>query len=813
MQTKTTSSIKKWLLTLLMLVLGIALIGAQKKISAMEPEVQQPSQKKTPIAQAAPLNLQEAEKYTYAPQAILIFLDELEKKELVCGAISNIILAALTQKAGPFITSTSSLQLIFEEYNKDIPTSSCCSDLFENAANKSGEEETEALIKIFEAEKNKQVKGKNTPANIACKYITLKAIQFKPDEWIIKKINDHLCLFVPIIYLESRSINPDAVRQDSTLTTTAVELQMGLKVNHMKTVTIEDILQKQTVPQRSTAYFTKALYDGSTQASTIFCIHSDYRNQNIPLPLWTIYLTGHGGNIKIAGMSTEDFKKILDPLENKINCRLFIYSSCCAAGLNIESVYKNVTSNLQNRYSFPIIVIALTDATIIGITTKLANDNFNNLTLHTQDTLSFAQFFQTATQQRESFNYHNIIKQVEPLPSEPNNMPQVKLPGLEWFLPIDKASFVSIGETLTKTRKSDQPLNIKNFFKTDPKVILLYAANIPFELKLDDTHLDAIVSMIPGNAAHIIKKISSTTQPAIALVDTFMKNTMNAREKIILIKEIQGSDKSINDVIIYYKPLAESCAAYFVDGNQVWFKRSLKSSLENASIKSHNGDMPYIKRYQSYLEKVTGEPQRIERAYYNPIIFTETELDYQELNGNFLEEEQIRLDGLLPLGKRCIINIIEERSQPLTNLFQAVRNTQPDDAITLIKQCTGINDILELTIPNPIITINNVIIQKNKDEALFSFDGKFYQDGLLLHQDYLPEYIQILTQHIPFDQRKGSLLPSTITSEGIEKIKAIAPRAKPAKIEKQKYQKNPQGKWRQKKEELTSSAPQEAERR
>ena len=101
---------------------------------------------------------------------------------------------------------------------------------------------------------------------------------------------------------------------------------------------------------------------------------------------------------------------------------------------------------------------------------------------------------------------------------ELSHLPQIKFPGLPWFSVIDNDKVVNIGSILAKTRT--KPLDIATFFakkdkKADPLGILLYAETIPFELIINTIEMPAIISMIPGDAIHHIKKISSTSIPLI----------------------------------------------------------------------------------------------------------------------------------------------------------------------------------------------------------------------------------------------------------------------------------------------------------
>lgn len=202
----------------------------------------------------------------------------------------------------------------------------------------------------------------------------LSATQYS---WIIKKINDYLYLIIPKKQLRQLNVSESDV-EDSNLINkpdiiSNIELALGLKVNHMKTIRSFKDIKLETIPPPEYAdYFIKALYNSSKKISDIFCINKaedkektfnqvkTYFNENKSMFFnqWSIYINGHGDmNKRIVGLKLEDFSKLLDFLENKINTKLLVYTSRYAAGLNTEKIYNESKSRIQKTYSFQMLRI------------------------------------------------------------------------------------------------------------------------------------------------------------------------------------------------------------------------------------------------------------------------------------------------------------------------------------------------------------------------------------------------------------------------------------------------------------------------
>lgn len=699
-------------------------------------------------------------KQDHPARGLLIFLDETEKS--YNGAISGELSIALAQKAGPILASASLLKNVFSEYGKDIFDEEY-GDVFNETLGLSSMEENENLMKLFislSKFNSNKVEDRYREEKSAYKYILLKALHFNPHDWIIKKVSDSLFLFIPMAYLYDHHIHAHKAFEDHADQITNTELQLGLKINHMQNATIETILAQQTHKEHNVHYFIEALYNNATQTSDIFCLRPEYINKPIAIPVWIILISGHGhGGARISNIEKDDFKKVLDFLERNIICSLFVYNSCFTGGANIEAIYKDLNNITQKTYSFPIIMHALTDAVVYMLYPILEIDNNGRLSLTSRKRESFANFLQAASQPDVS-DYKNIMQYIYEFgpDTKPNEVAQIKLPGLAWFFPLDTSHVVSIGEILVQARDPQAPLNIEKFFKINPSALLLYAPNIPFELQLN-TDLKSIVSMIPGDALHTLAKVSSTNKNINEILTMFMKIDMLRAEKIFFIKEMQGTDTTIRDVIIAYikvdNPYANKdfCTAYYIDGEALFIKSSRNTKTE----KIYDLSSDRAKQYQAYLQIATGKPQHItEGVYYE--------------NRNWANTIAFKGAALSP---RAVIDKIEDINAPLTDIFDAIQYTQrDDDMITLIKEITGINNISVLLNYGTPITVTNVIVDNNNRKIFFTFDGNFYEGKRRLEEDYMTDYIKLLTPTVPFKQHEGSLLPLTIKSHDFEKIKA-----------------------------------------
>jgi hypothetical protein len=523
-------------------------------------------------------NISIGEPYTYAPRALLIYLDDTEEE---LDSIGLSLLFAIGKNPGPIVASMHSMKMIKEQSAGDIKE-------------------------------------------------TLNA------SWIIKQINDDLVFLIPLNYLQNIGLNPADVKKSGATTITETERALGLKVNHMEEKTLDTLkFFPFFLGAKQSDYFLAALYTAKTNTSCIFCLRSDYTGHKNALPLWSICMGGHGESAryseKIVGISIADFKAVLDFLENKINTRLFVYVSCYAADVNNETIYKAAKSPIQETYSFPIITQALTDAPVSSRAALEKPEKFVQAT-----TIPVS----------DAIDYGKAMQYLNPEARRAENTAQIKFPGTEWFSVINAdKTVVQIGSILAENRGT-RPLDIATFFKTDPRILLLYAQDIPFELIINAPNLKSIVSMIPGDVTHTIAKITSSSDTA-TILDWFMSIEMLNSEKIFYIKSINN----IKDVIICnipnfeYLPFIYERFAFFKDDNGVLF---VKECL------TENGRVPQKYSQQVNIKKVdaTSYSTLLPNIAYSEKMYADLLNYVRDLSSNRSADRKTLPPGLSGRGKK-----------------------------------------------------------------------------------------------------------------------------------------------------------------
>ena len=215
---------------------------------------------------------------------------------------------------------------------------------------------------------------------------------------------------------------------------------------------------------------------------------------------------------------------------------MFLYDSCYAAGVETENLYKDVEAAINRTYSFAIITSAITD---VPTRAHVIDAYLEKGKLIIRTVADYASFLQQVTTS-ETIDFSKVVPLIVDVVA---NIPQIKFPSLPWFSVLDRNKVVSIGSILAKTRT--RPLDIATFFapkkgmKANPLGILLYAQDIPFELIINTPfHHPKIISMIPGDTIHHIKKISSTNAAINDILNGFFIDA--ALHKIFIIEEITG---------------------------------------------------------------------------------------------------------------------------------------------------------------------------------------------------------------------------------------------------------------------------------
>lgn len=475
-------------------------------------------------------------------RAMLIFLDDTEfMNPNILQAIFIDLASALSQKAGPILVSRNLLAIIASRYLANHTNSK----------------------KIDWQAKHTRATIYRRPESYDMHDILLEASRFNPSDWIFKKINDCLYMLLPTTYIQENSININDLNQFvQTNEPTALELTLGLKINHMQTVELNSISHSGCYND----YFLEALYSEKKNNSSIFCLNSDYISQrSITKPIWSLYIVGHGNiNSLITNLSLASFKIFLNFLATKITTSLLVYVSCYAAGSNAEKIYSDSESAIQKTYPYAIITKALTDApTNMSVSAHkriLTTDFIDGKIIFRHPYTNYLDFLSLI--KHGVTNYKKIASSLfqDLSPSgRLSNTAQIKLPGIEWFSVLaDNKNIFSIGSNLAKTRT--KPMNITTFSKGDPKAILLYTPYIPFEIKLDSNSLEAIISMIPGSATHYIEKISSSQKNLMEILNTFASITMLGVTKKFIIHEIEiantmnGIPQITKNIVIYNDP-------------------------------------------------------------------------------------------------------------------------------------------------------------------------------------------------------------------------------------------------------------------
>lgn len=418
---------------------------------------------------------------SFLPRGLIIFLHDPQEK-CVLEAIDSTLVTALLQDAGPIVVSANLLKSILGLYVKEPAP----------------QQKTGMMAKML---------SRITPSfQVAMTQLNpCKRLMTQPDlfkKWIIKEVNRDLYLMLPLSHIAALGI--DAAKVDSQSdAVTDVELTLGLKVNHMRTLSVETIAREPFIPTPDASYFVEALEKGK-----LFCARTDYQNK--PQPLWTWYITGHGAmNNSIVRLRLPAFKKMLDTTAQLINMRLLMYVSCYAAGTNQELIYRNEKSLLPTIYPFALATQSIADTRIFFDSDRFKFDEFIKLP-HLPD-IPYKEIIGTLFHITPDSNYIGSIA-------------QIKLPGLEWFSPLaDRKDVANIGGVMAQSRT--KPLDMQKYFKGNPKALLIETNSVPFKIILNTPHLEYIVSTwvpLPNHAMYI-QAISSRIYTLYQILDLFMK--------------------------------------------------------------------------------------------------------------------------------------------------------------------------------------------------------------------------------------------------------------------------------------------------
>lgn len=473
------------------------------------------------------------------PHGLLFFLDESEAKGKI-GAVTNDFLKALVDKPGPIIASVLLLKNIeISEKEKDPAY------IYERYV----QINREFQHKTLSHEQYGKELQKLAVASLASRIALDK-------DWIIKEITTDLYLLIPKNYITNKNITlQDVIAFIKEEKLTKTELKLGLKINHMKTVSTDMIklssYWREVWATELAHYFILALWNTKRDTSSIFITNKEYAQYNSIAPLWAFYISGHAAlKRSMTGISINDFRTFLTFLEKRIKTNMLYYKSCYATGLKSGVIFEDSEQAVDKTYPFTIITDAVPDAKASRI--EKITEKENKIEVITNN--MYASFFKEV-ENSDVIDYRKIafILTTEEDRKSLLVLPQVKLPGLEWFSVIDTEKTISIGRILASKRTN--PLNIATFFakkgkKAEPDSILLYATNVLFELVINTPKMPAFVSMIPGDAAHHFATISSSVHTVDTMINSFLQLSKLGVTKIFVIDTLNGQHSAIMEKIL-----------------------------------------------------------------------------------------------------------------------------------------------------------------------------------------------------------------------------------------------------------------------
>lgn len=531
----------------------------------------------------------------FATHGMFIFLDDTEHN---FGAISTAFFLALEQQAGPILFSGSLMHNILQQPSLDALIKQSTSQDEKNQLTKllqhigdvvqqfrliitkepkTLDEQMPVIAAINAAiQPDESLKQFIIDHSEQVEVAMLKEISLlNPDDWVLNKVNDYLFMLIPKKYITEMEVKFS--KYPNSVNFTSRELALGLKIDHMTIITNSWIdyfsSYKRASEKEPASYFIPAL-------PSIFISRAEYTHEmkateasknKAPveqepfrlysiekMPQWAIYIKGHGKLAQIISwLSLSAFVEFLDFLTKNIITKIFVYESCYSAGINLALIYKDLETNVVQSYPFPIAIAGLTDAPIFMYELRLPlydfkpeDINFKNKRPIIRPRINYGEFLHYATS-HDIISYAQALGYIFPPPktgSEIQNQPQLKLPGVPWFNFIDSDQLlVNIGSILARTRDKNKPLNIFEFFqKTKILAVLLEARVIPFELIINtpsELPLPYFVSMIPGNALHLIRKISSTKHNALDIFKSFTQGiSFLSPRKTFIFEELESTD-------------------------------------------------------------------------------------------------------------------------------------------------------------------------------------------------------------------------------------------------------------------------------
>ncbi len=513
-------------------------------------------------------------------------------------------------------------------YNKDNPAATV-------------QQLVEALNKEFpKASKKDKSSTKDTLARYRIA-LDLFSKTYREQDWHVKAFADYV-LMIPVSLVESikkelsQQLNRIPTDKEITLASGIVEPQ-SKSVENFHAVKVGD----EFVVKRLA--FQDAL-------NKIFVKKDVYKGQSL-VPQWVVYAVGHGDikPQKVAGFQQEDFIALINFLNTRIETKLFSYTSCFSGGMNASALYNDLKSYVKSYKSvdFPIVIEALTDATTSGTGPRVPLSDFTAADI-TQDKLGLALKFSAPVDfttfvtriSEEGADLQDALSPIMPglkqgRAGSLENTPQVLLPGLPWFYLLDmhKKTY-AITRVMGETRL--EPLRVSNIEKQRGgpiEALLLYAPYVEFPIIFDAPReiQPQLISMIPGNAVHVLEKVFYKTKIAVELAsEEFISQCLRFHysskiRKYIWIKKFYGLTEDQQRLVGEFREIPDNVLTNLILdlGKRVAFVTSETIGVRKIKVDEHHKlerttvfdesenvvhplqrDSNYVERYQFLIDKI-----------------------------------------------------------------------------------------------------------------------------------------------------------------------------------------------------------------
>lgn len=475
-----------------------------------------------------------------ATRTLLVFVDSQEKASKI-GLIASSAIAALLSQAAPVLLSSGLLHEITKAPLPPlVPAVQRRFDLIKETIEAYKKKHPDAarhmilanLEEAFaksDADDGAEIDPVKLTSHTATLALALFRREFNRDAWWVKEINHEkhgFCFLMPKKYLETcrESLSAELGRQP---TDKQLEIVVGISTPAISgVVTLKDDTQASPVVAALRQIFLpKNVYGDGLESVQ---------------PQWAVYAEGHGSTGKIAGLTTEDFRSVLQFFEKEVQTKLFFYTSCYAAGVNAEKLFKEEgrrrsasdVDRSQYQYSYPVVIENGVDMPSFGLpvyVNLLGSFSVEDIDaeravpkVKIEDWCNFGSFVSAVEKQASTINVAALVKSLRGRLKYMANTPQLLVPGRPWLYSVDIGSPThSITRVTSRTRQDSLSFDdierrpdtslIKKP-REDLGTFCLYSHYVPFSIVLKNSRLEKkkdpiFVSSIAGPALHKIKTV------------------------------------------------------------------------------------------------------------------------------------------------------------------------------------------------------------------------------------------------------------------------------------------------------------------